>query len=535
MDDKIKALVAAAKSTNQTAREIGIKKLKELGLDENGSPVSEKKEPAPAKEKPTKPAAKKSPKKKKAAPAKKEAPKDVAPDYDCEDLIAKAKDRRKKAKEAAKKRANEPQKLPATKNKESVEKTATKIEKSVSKRVQKGEVSVAEIDKIISEYEDAIKRLRELRKKAEELTKMERGGSVDSSKYHEINTGIQEIKESACGCGGKMAEGGNTPKRYDLYGYKKASDRIQDADTIIHAASLDGLEKTSKKYLTDNNYELVEAYRMGQFIGSIRKGQDFVYSSRADLKMEKGGSAVKLKSGVYRVGKPKKISPVLYEQKIVEIFQNGDIGTASDYGRKISDFKAQKYPIITKEQLDAQYKFAEGGSASANVLSMPEYMVEQIRESSDLGYNTVKTGMISPKRKGVMLVNEKDQVRGTYPLEFKQWIEEIISGKHAKGGRLVKKGGREYPTGSAWAVEHNKRNKSEEWEQHEAGGRVQRPHRPNTHWKVVYMNRRGKKITRMEEMGPAADREDVKMQMRRLFFKDDGDNVHTVISIEKIR
>jgi hypothetical protein len=69
----------------------------------------------------------------------------------------------------------------------------------------------------------------------------------------------------------------------------------------------------------------------------------------------------KLDAGVYRVGKPTKVSPILYEQKIVEIFENGDIATASDYGRKLGDFKSQKYPIIKKEQLEAQYKMADGG------------------------------------------------------------------------------------------------------------------------------------------------------------------------------
>jgi hypothetical protein len=78
--------------------------------------------------------------------------------------------------------------------------------------------------------------------------------------------------------------------------------------------------------------------------------------------MAKGG---KLESGIYRVGKPMKVSQNLYEQKIVEIFDNGDIATASDYGRKISDFKLQKYPMISKEKLDAQYKMASGGSVKS--------------------------------------------------------------------------------------------------------------------------------------------------------------------------
>jgi hypothetical protein len=57
----------------------------------------------------------------------------------------------------------------------------------------------------------------------------------------------------------------------------------------------------------------------------------------------------------------------LYEQKIVEIFDNGDISTASDYGRKLGDFKSQKYPIITKEKLEAQYKMADGGSTGSGL------------------------------------------------------------------------------------------------------------------------------------------------------------------------
>ena len=43
---------------------------------------------------------------------------------------------------------------------------------------------------------------------------------------------------------------------------------------------------------------------------------------------------------------------------------------------------------------------------------------------------------------------------------------------YSKGGKLVKKNGREYPTGSAWTTEHNKRNKGEKWEQYANGGGV---------------------------------------------------------------
>ena len=82
------------------------------------------------------------------------------------------------------------------------------------------------------------------------------------------------------------------------------------------------------------------------------------YTSNYPNEYAHGG---KLEVGVYRIGKPKRISDNLYEQKIVEIFDNGDISTASDYGRKLGDFKSQMYPIITQEQFEAQYKYAKGG------------------------------------------------------------------------------------------------------------------------------------------------------------------------------
>jgi hypothetical protein len=70
-----------------------------------------------------------------------------------------------------------------------------------------------------------------------------------------------------------------------------------------------------------------------------------------------GGMDSKLEAGLYRVGKPIKVRTNLYEQKIVEIFDNGNIATASDYARSLSDFKSMQYPTISKEQLDSMYMY----------------------------------------------------------------------------------------------------------------------------------------------------------------------------------
>jgi len=117
-------------------------------------------------------------------------------------------------------------------------------------------------------------------------------------------------------------------------------------------------------------------------------------------KYAEGGGVGKLDSGVYRIGKPTKIAPNLYEQKIVQIFEDGEIATASDYGKKLSDFRSQKYPIITQQQLDNQSKFAKGGGVyssdsmyelkvfdgkSNELLTTKRFRARNQREANELG------------------------------------------------------------------------------------------------------------------------------------------------------
>lgn len=110
--------------------------------------------------------------------------------------------------------------------------------------------------------------------------------------------------------------------------------------------------------------KFIEDYKRDGYTIKKKSYSDFKSVMAVKKKMADGGYMAgggKLDAGVYRVGKPKKVSPNLYEQKIVEIFDNGSISTASDYGRSLSDFKSQKYPIISSEQLEEQYKMADGG------------------------------------------------------------------------------------------------------------------------------------------------------------------------------
>jgi len=74
------------------------------------------------------------------------------PDYDCDDLIAKAEARRLKAKE----RAKAPQKTEATKNKEKLE----KVFDNVQERAESEEISKAELTKLIDKTEALLKMLK---------------------------------------------------------------------------------------------------------------------------------------------------------------------------------------------------------------------------------------------------------------------------------------------------------------------------------------------------------------------------------------
>lgn len=142
--------------------------------------------------------------------------------YDCDDLIEKAKERKAKAKVAAEKRANQPNKTPATKNKEAVRGAAERVEKNVEKRVEKGDVKVAEIEKIILEYEEAIRKLKALLKKAKTTAKFKVGGSVSSDEMAAILKNAHSVKDSHCKCKDKYSEGGVTDGDF---GAEKAGER----------------------------------------------------------------------------------------------------------------------------------------------------------------------------------------------------------------------------------------------------------------------------------------------------------------------
>lgn len=85
----------------------------------------------------------------------KKSDKKTTGEYNCDDLIAEAKERKAKAKKRAEERANEPKKTEGTKAKEKVEKTHGAIEKLI----ESGKLKKAQIEKILAETRDLVKLL----------------------------------------------------------------------------------------------------------------------------------------------------------------------------------------------------------------------------------------------------------------------------------------------------------------------------------------------------------------------------------------
>lgn len=138
--EHIDKFVRGANSTDETAREISTRKLKEAGLDKNGKPIESKIS------KPTTLG-----KKAKATNTSKAPMTDD--DYDCDEIIAEALKRKKNAKKSAEKSANKPEVVKATKK---VERTHDAIEK----QIEAGKLKKAQIEKIIAETEDLLKMLK---------------------------------------------------------------------------------------------------------------------------------------------------------------------------------------------------------------------------------------------------------------------------------------------------------------------------------------------------------------------------------------
>lgn len=108
--------------------------------------------------------------------------------------------------------------------------------------------------------------------------------------------------------------------------------------------------------------------------------------------------------------------------------------TYYEYRSNRYDTRRQRYPFLAKGgEVDAI--FGDGGMTK-RIIALPVGTKEQIEESIRMGFDTLVEGMISPKTRGVMLIDKDSNVRGAYPMIYKGAIEEVLHNikGYAKGG-----------------------------------------------------------------------------------------------------
>jgi transcriptional regulator with XRE-family HTH domain len=537
--DKLRRLYN--ESTNALAKEGAKKKLQDAGISLTAEkPKSEKPKSEPKAEKP------------KAEP-KAKAKSKTTDEYDCDDLIDKEKSRKAKAKANAIKRANAPKKTPATKNKEAVAKTSARVEKNVESRAKKGAVKVAELEKLIAEYETALKRLKTLLSKVKSGKKFAKGGNMGmmdsehSKEYH-------NIKEHNCNCGDKkMEHGGNI-------------------DDIREVAEKNGLSKGTLMKLAygDNTRGVDSAIPQGllEEMG-IPNSEYFHYVM--DYQNNNYGELVDLYEKISESSYANKISKLnsISDNQLAKIFEDVYGFDSNDVLIEIQGDEQERKNLIRQlvdspRFLKHEDKMARGGGIDGEIIK-------------DIGtHKAVKKGdkiYIYQKDYDIYSDSEKDIIIDVIPLEneddlfpmFEDFEEENRINRnefYARGGgvkaigkstaddnysakksgkrtshqnSLVKmRGNRSYyrrnanqygeTEGGNTYYEYND-NRTDEGRYLEKGGSTN--YKKN--WEVIYTTYLGEKKKKNITLGNRSTKDDVNYAL-----KDKGLNIYKVISIKEI-
>ena len=89
--------------------------------------------------------------------------------------------------------------------------------------------------------------------------------------------------------------------------------------------------------------------------------------------------------------------------------------------------------LIREEIKNITKSLTEGVSNINELVTLDNKIVDEIKKSISMGYNKLVVGKITPSKRGVALINKKYQVRGTYPLEYKDVIQSIIDKELGEG------------------------------------------------------------------------------------------------------
>ena len=330
---------------------------------------------------------------------------------------------RKTTKPTAEKKERKPR---ATKQKvDDVEKAKAEIKKRTGKTEE-------ECEKIIEQY-------RALRTKAQERKKKEEEASADNKKR------VEKLEQK-----GDIIEG-TTEKT---------------ADAVIETAKVDVVEKIEKE---------------------IEKAEDKAEKEakkEVEKEMPKASVTEKKKEVAEKVEKKVKEKTKVVVKRVV-VDTSALLSSIAESLGKFDKDSQKEFLIKLRSDIDKLLsKYSYGGMTDGAVQTMN---ITQSNSSSSSvnpsmfakggGVDEIKYNLFGFRNGKNVQINKNPMTQ----IELKEmheqaWksglysvlsVEEVLdkkSGKYARGGGIRIVGGREYPFGSAWALEHNKHNKSEKYE-----------------------------------------------------------------------
>lgn len=257
------------------------------------------------------------------------------------------------------------------------------------------------------------------------ITKIHPSGQPLKNK---IVTEVTKDKITKLEDGGEFGGGGLTSKEQKIFWWINAPEKVRN----------EAIEYWSNRKKLWNNKEITLSKSEIKALTTVQKivhenfpEKDHLFHSKlADGGEFGGGGFVSKGEMVWKKLSLNQKRDFLYENFTPQI---------TPRSQEIVSQKAYNFlPKNVKIAWEAKYANVESYADGGNIQVLSNSTVNEIRESAKMGYNIVQVGMISPKKRGVVLMNEDYQVRGTYPLEYKEFIEKIVEGKLANGGSIAK-------------------------------------------------------------------------------------------------
>ena len=169
--------------------------------------------------------------------------------------------------------------------------------------------------------------------------------------------------------------------------------------------------------------------------GKVIKGGQVYYEDRlghgdksAKLRLEEGGQLKPL---------TRKERAIKYIKGLTDINTFTDPNTKYDRGQQFINHSLNMLDHLLMNahlvlpHVTTLVRFKDGGTAEETVV-LPRELVNEIEGFVKAGYNRVVGGWVTNQRRALMLVNDKGETMGVYPLQMESILEEIIANPNAK-------------------------------------------------------------------------------------------------------